>query len=99
MRTSPRRCPRLRRDATDRTEPSRRRSCPVRRRSRTPCRVLVDVTDVTFFSSEGLRFLSRTIGVVADGHGRVVTLHNPDQPVWRTVELFGMLDRLVVTSD
>ncbi len=64
-----------------------------------PRDVRVDVTDVTFFGSEGLRLLADAIQITVIDHGRQVTLHNPDRQLIHTVELFGMLDQITFSSD
>jgi anti-sigma B factor antagonist len=64
-----------------------------------PRDVLVNVTDVTFFGSEGLRLLADAIQIAVMDHRRQVTLHNPDRQLMHTVELFGMRDQITVTSD
>jgi len=64
-----------------------------------PGNVLVDVTAVTFFGSEGIEFLARLVRLVDDGHRGVLTLRNPTRPVLRLVALCGLPARLAVSYD
>lgn len=64
-----------------------------------PGDLLVDLSAVTFFSSEGLNFLAKAAKLVVDDRGSVLTVRNPAAQVVRMIELFGMQDRLTVTQD
>ena len=64
-----------------------------------PGDVLLDVTAVTFFGSEGLGFLARLLQAVVDGDQGRITLHNPSRRLLQLVEMFGMRDRLQVSHD
>lgn len=59
-----------------------------------PGDVHVDVTEVTFFSSEGLGFLARAARIVVDENQRVLMVHNPSRQIRRMVEFLGLQDRL-----
>jgi anti-sigma B factor antagonist len=52
---------------------------------------VVDLTDVTFFGSEGVGLLARLHRIALDRQGSV-TLINPNRNVLRVVEICGLLD-------
>ena len=51
--------------------------------------VVLDLTDVTFFSSEGIALIAR-LHKIAQSRGGAVTLLNPSDQVVRIVEVCGM---------
>ena len=63
-----------------------------------PRDVVVDVTEVTFFSSEGLRLLGEAVRITSEG-GTQVAVHNSDAQIKRSLATFGMLDHLVLIQD